>query len=263
MIRLLSCPKLYETEAMRTVCRNTARPGGFNITERAVDFCEIKPGVKLLDVGCGMGASVEYLIKNFDIQAKGIDPSEVMLDLGHGRNPKLPILFGCAERIPFPDKSMEVVLSECSLSQVADVDKALQEFSRILEEEGLLIISDMYIRQQEVDIGDEKSLFSHQLSKDDEQQKDKLSPKTPSPTTVGFMRREDILKNVISNGFLPVLWEDHSDKLIQLLCDIIMEFGSMSNFWSRTGIDENQWGSSKTGEKIGYYLLIARKMMSA
>ena len=39
------------------------RPGGLELTGRAVTLCDFPSDARLLDVGCGMGSTVEYLAK--------------------------------------------------------------------------------------------------------------------------------------------------------------------------------------------------------
>ncbi|MCL5290189.1 MAG: SAM-dependent methyltransferase, partial [Firmicutes bacterium] len=38
----------------------TLRPGGFTLTDKAVQYCGFKPGTTVLDLGCGTGATVEH-----------------------------------------------------------------------------------------------------------------------------------------------------------------------------------------------------------
>jgi SAM-dependent methyltransferase len=197
------------------------------------------PGSRILDVGCGAGASVEYLIDGFQLDAVGIDPSETMLTLGLARNARLPIIPGRAENMPFSDRSMDAVISECSLSQVSHAGRALEEIDRVLRDDGWLIVSDIYARQQG------------------------LRPsraQMPGETT-GFMEREAILDQIKRSGFAVRLWEDHTDQLMQLMFDIVMKYGCMENFWAQVpGAAGCQLaGAAKQGAKLGYYLMAARK----
>jgi len=48
------------------------RPGGLELTARAVDFAGLGAGAAVLDLGCGSGDSVRYL-RTLGIDAIGID----------------------------------------------------------------------------------------------------------------------------------------------------------------------------------------------
>jgi len=49
------------------------RPGGFEITEKAINFCKFPNNAKILDIGCGLGTTVDYLVQNHLFDAYGID----------------------------------------------------------------------------------------------------------------------------------------------------------------------------------------------
>ena len=76
-----SC-SVYENEDMRGVTGDTLRPGGMFLTDRSIKICEFKHGDKILDVGCGMGVTVEKLKSIYNLDAFGVDPSIKLLELG-------------------------------------------------------------------------------------------------------------------------------------------------------------------------------------
>jgi SAM-dependent methyltransferase len=97
------------------------------------------PGALVLDVGCGTGSLLPVL------QASGYRP--VGLDLrpeGIARlrtaDPTAEVLEGDAERLPFPDGSLDAVLALDVLEHVDD-RAALREASRALRPGGLLLVS--------------------------------------------------------------------------------------------------------------------------
>lgn len=238
MLNHLDC-KLYECSAMHEVTGDAIRPGGYGITARAAEFCRLGAGDRVLDVGCGTGATVEFLIDRYGTAATGIDPSEKMLGIGRNRCPDLPLIYGRAEDLPFSGESMDAVISECSLSHTSNIITVMDEIHRILKADGFLILSDIYLRQAENGA--------------------ELPDKSDCPS--GFVTRENLLNNINQRGFEVILWEDYSNELTQLVFDIIMKFGSLDDFFALTSCNQQDYSLKRriSGAKLGYYLLIARK----
>ena len=57
----MECCNAYESESMAELTGETLRPGGFRLTEKALRFCNITEANSVLDLGCGLGATVNYL----------------------------------------------------------------------------------------------------------------------------------------------------------------------------------------------------------
>lgn len=221
--------ELYESDTLLSVCGNVARPGGFILTDMAIEFCGLQAGDMLLDIGCGAGASVAHVSEKYGLIASGIDSSQTMLAKARSCFPTVNVRHGCAEALGFADRTMDVVLGECSLSKFQDSRKALLECRRVLKPGGWLIVSDMYVRRL----------------------------KEPDADTGGFMSRETLLQLIKESRFKMALLEDHTDKLTQLMFDIIMEYGSLKGFWDN--VCTGQCAYALPGVKLGYYLLIAQK----
>jgi arsenite methyltransferase len=179
----------YESSNLRAVTGPTIRPGGLTLTDRALDFCRFAPGAHLLDVGCGAGATVEYLCSRYGFSARGVDISPTLIAEGLGRNPALAITWAAAEALPFAGESRDGILCECVLSLLGEPLMALAEFRRVLRSNGYLILSDMYTRDT---------------------------------TTRG--RIEGWLSEC---GFEILLWEDHTHFLKELAARLILVHGSL------------------------------------
>ena len=65
----------YESETVRAVTGPAIRPGGLALTRRAAEVCGLGPGARVLDVGCGTGATVQCLQAEFGAAAIGMDLS--------------------------------------------------------------------------------------------------------------------------------------------------------------------------------------------
>jgi len=104
----------------------------------------LKPGLRLLDVGCGTGSLLEKVISAFPgTRAVGMDPSLEMLEMArakclHGVN----FMEGWAESLPFHDNSFDVVVSCNAFHYWRQPARALDEIVRVLKPEGRLLITD-------------------------------------------------------------------------------------------------------------------------
>ena len=69
----------------------TGRESDLEATEALVDLVAARlalaPGQKLVDIGCGYGASAEYLAARFDVDVTGFTLSEAQARIGRARRP--------------------------------------------------------------------------------------------------------------------------------------------------------------------------------
>ena len=114
-----------------------------------VDQALIRPGDRVLDVGCGTGA-VTLLVKQRAEHGKvyGIDPAPEMIAVARKKaaRKRLDIDFRMAviESLPFPDASIDVITSSLMMHHLPDSLKArgLAEIYRVLKPGGRLLIAD-------------------------------------------------------------------------------------------------------------------------
>jgi len=227
---------------MKEVLGETLRPGGFMLTEKSIRFCRLKPEDAVLDLGCGMGATVGYLYESHGIKAAGIDPSEKLITLARGKYRFGDFVQGTGENIPFADSSFNAVFAECTLSLMEDLDAALKEAFRVLKKGGWLVISDVYAKNP----GHLKELKE-------------ISFRSCMRGLHDPAHLENLL---IKLGFRIMLWEDCSNLLKSLMTEIVFRYGSMGAFWSKaTGnCDEAcRFQELLKACKPGYFLMIARK----
>jgi len=234
--------RVYEKSVVRQVTGEAIRPGGYYLTDYALGICGFTAGSKILDVGCGSGATVEHLLCNYNYDAVGVDPSPLLLGEGRRRVSSLPLIEARGEQLPFAASVMDGVLAECTLSVMAEPGRALEEMHRVLKPGGLLVIQDVYVRNQAMVAGLRRLPLTVCLA--------------------GAMTGPDLTARVSSAGFQILLWEDHSRLLVELAAQLVFAHGSLGRFW------EEVTGGSICGSAIqntvkksrpGYLLLIARK----
>jgi ubiquinone/menaquinone biosynthesis C-methylase UbiE len=96
----------------------------------------------VLDVGCGYGMNLPYLINAAHIT--GIDFSPVMLDKARtglrASNNRIDLQEGDAEALQFPDNVFDTVISTLSTCSFFDPIKALQEMRRVCKPEGRILL---------------------------------------------------------------------------------------------------------------------------
>jgi SAM-dependent methyltransferase len=235
--------RVYEQSPLLEVAGDTIRPGGLALTDRALELCALPIGSRVLDVGCGPGASIGHLRVKHQLNAVGLDPSEMLLRSGRRRDPSLHVIQSPGESLPIAADQFDAVLAECSLSVMGNSARALAESWRVLRSGGYLIVSDVYARNSAgVDA-------LRRLPIDSE--------------LCGTCSQSEIVDRVRAHGFKIKLWEDHTKALSVFAAQLIWSKGSLQQLWccaaSRADIAEVQTVMAQA--KPGYYLLIAQKTM--
>jgi ubiquinone/menaquinone biosynthesis C-methylase UbiE len=111
---------------------------------------ELKDQGEAVDLGCGPGHLVlEMARRKPGLRITGIDLSEKMLfDARQAAQQacladRIDFRFGNAEGIPFPDKSLDLVISTLSLHHWTNPVKVLNEIDRVLKPGGAFYIFDL------------------------------------------------------------------------------------------------------------------------
>jgi len=232
---------LHESASLRAVTGLSLRPGGFRLTERGLTLCGFGPGVRIIDVGCGTGASVTYLREKHQIRAFGIDLSGDLFRKD-GSKRTVPVAVARAEELPFADGSCDGVLCECVLSLVLDPKQAVEEFSRVLRSGGFLILSDLYERLPDDEFSSGRT--------------------TSGGSASGLSSRVFVEKLLEDSGFGLLAWEDHTRSLKELAAQLILSSESREGFDDQFGVFGSGCASS-CGSRLtrpGYYLLVAQKL---
>ncbi|MBQ8975365.1 MAG: class I SAM-dependent methyltransferase [Oscillospiraceae bacterium] len=237
------------------------RPGGLELTKHAIKQCGISKGAEVLDVGCGDGTSVEYMVKELGLNAKGIDTSEELIKKGRQRCDKLDlsVMTGC--ELPYPIRSFDAVTMECSLSVIDMQIEALHEAYCILRQGGYLIVSDVYLLHPPMGRANESRAAaiaeSHRKREHEECQENKA---TPSPVCLdGAFVKPFLLQELEDMDFDVVSFEDKTPMLQTWAAELIMKYGSFEEFCAKEGACDTCFSKLTDRKNVGYFLLTARK----
>lgn len=123
-----------------------------NLRELEIDFilANIKPGAKILDLGCGNGYTDIRMALNMDVDVTGLDISPNMIAGAHKLEQQFSPLRGSVffaitdcRTIPYPDNQLDTVITERFLLNLPDGEtqrRVIAEIHRVLKPGGTYIM---------------------------------------------------------------------------------------------------------------------------
>ncbi len=99
---------------------------------RFVEQADVRPGQRVLDVGCGPGALTARLVELLGPSAvAAIDPSAPFVAALRARLPEVNVRLGAAEDLPYPSDAFDACLAQLVVHFMTDPVAGLREMARV------------------------------------------------------------------------------------------------------------------------------------
>lgn len=119
---------------------------GLAATRELGELAGIRPGQRVLDVGCGLGGPARTLAAEFGCEVTGLDivsefcRAAVMLTDWVGLSDQVSIREGDMREMPFSDGAFDLVMTQHTVMNVAGKEELFEEFRRVLNPTGGLMV---------------------------------------------------------------------------------------------------------------------------
>lgn len=147
--------KVIGHDFLMSLGKTKLRPGGVKATRYLIDYIvnnvELSKDSVILEVSCNRGYTLIDLAKRVDCHIVGIDINKHAIDLAqkniefHGLSDRVKVYHMNGSKILFEDKSFDVVINEAMLTMYKDKNTFLNEYHRVLKDNGYLLNHDVSI----------------------------------------------------------------------------------------------------------------------
>ena len=185
---------------------------GRDATRELAQLANLRPGMKVLDLGCGIGGPARTIAAEFGCVVTGVDLVEEycrtaqVLTERVGLSSKVTFRHGNAMDTPFEESSFDVIWLQHTLMNIEDKARLFEEARRVLVTKGLIAL-------YEVCAG---SIFP---------------PHFPVPwasdATISFLATPEDLRDALGRiGFLELVWKDVSKLSLEWFRELIAVMAS-------------------------------------
>jgi ubiquinone/menaquinone biosynthesis C-methylase UbiE len=98
----------------------------------AFEAIEIKPGMKVLDVGCGTGIYTRRLV-DMGCEVTGVDIADKMLDIAREKVPEAKFVNSSVYALPFPHDQFDLIFSMATFEFIHNAKAAYYEMKRVVK----------------------------------------------------------------------------------------------------------------------------------
>ncbi len=176
----------------------------------SIDLAErarLYPGMKVLDVGCGIGGPCRMLADEFGCEVTGIDFTAEYIRTAKaltkmvGLEKKVTFVEGSALDLPFDPASFDVLWTQHAQMNIQDKATLYQEIKRVLKPGGIFVYYDIFQ-------GKEKGIFFP-------------VPWAEHPGQSHLMRHAEIAGHFPSASWTALHHEDHTENAEKALAAIL------------------------------------------
>ena len=143
-------PKPEEAPSILDLVRLSRRPvfppGGTELYRQIALLTDLSEGDEVLDVACGAGATLEYLVTEYDVQGQGVDHDTLAVELAEerarerGLASRLQFQHAPSDKLPYRDRIFDVSIGELGLTARADPGSAVRELVRVTKPGGQVVL---------------------------------------------------------------------------------------------------------------------------
>jgi len=139
------CSLLYASPLAELLVRPSLHPGGSAGTRELLQAAGLAPGARLLDAGCGPGASARLAAAEFGLRVDALDANLTLIERAQSSGADR-IRWRHADLLALPDgpATYDAALAECVIS-ILPREPALAELRRVLRPGGRLLLSDVQV----------------------------------------------------------------------------------------------------------------------
>lgn len=114
-----------------------------NMMNKVGETLNLPKGSRVLDAGCGEGATAEYLARKFHLKIEGVDLLDFNIKKAKLRaesNTDLNFQVGDFSKLDYPDNYFDGIYTLETFVHSSDYKQTLQEFKRVLKKDGKLVL---------------------------------------------------------------------------------------------------------------------------
>jgi ubiquinone/menaquinone biosynthesis C-methylase UbiE len=121
-------------------------PGGEDLYRQVAILTGMGPGVEVLDVGCGTGVVLEYLVREHGVQGTGVESDPVLVSRVRehfkesGMGSEVTLQEASPADLPFRSATFDVALGGVGLAASASPEDAVRELVRVVRPGGRVVL---------------------------------------------------------------------------------------------------------------------------